>query len=856
MFSFAINHINNEKQLNEVLLDVHPGKHYVTNPNKYEFQSEQKDISCWYYAYTHIRPRYGNNADALHPERIIEKSISTFRKKSSQIFDETLLHQAILTGYLQLFGVQQNLTHRLVAERLTILQDYREKTADIDKQMKEDIAYEFTLSTEFMNQNEFDSLESYMQNKILKKENLAYENLYKELNVNLLAVLTDYYNKNKVFFVKLIGSIEFEKKLKNVENFSMLSIAEKRKLYECAFPTVIPQAYKLIPSYWHPIEGIDSLCEQLRQNGAMAVAGHYGESLYNKPASILDEKFGENTEIYGWNEDEYTTQNLQNRRAHQIVIIGARKDNLQEHVYFIDPLNKSDPTKKRGICKMSFELFREKITDVNCLYFTIKGKSITHELKGPFGYHPDGKKMQMSYQTFNKENVQHPASPVLYTSDTLREILNNKIKIDSSLANDEGKIAKEIVINKIIETTIELPVSLEQISRVVASPTFSMICTSSDYIKKIVGDSASAYFSADMNCIYFCKDNLNSSLINHEFRHADCFLRHKDSEKNAIFAFCPISINGEIKNIEKYINALDKGDERIKRYILLWRKNKLNQPLSEVEMNELNNYEEAAKTCLTPLIYDINSLDILPILETQGIVPGKIVTKGLEKMRILSVQKNNDNLTIIMEPVEAAFRVFQVLDDVKVKLNNPHYSKKSFLEKLFERDAYTFQRLSKAAIATFYPEAQNLIDEDIKFHNERLLKLKKSEKSSEVSISKQNIFQNIDRDLQELNSLSKPFNDKTLNNAIAKSDFSLALKRAAALGGLVLAKNIIEYVEKRSIPNFNINAPSGNGNTALDWAEEKITHFALKQEMVAFLTSKGAISGKALVVNSANTITH
>lgn len=426
--------------------------------------------------------------------------------------------------------------------------------------------------------------------------------------------------------------------------------------------------------------------------------------------------------------------------------------------------------------------------------------------------------------------------------DQLLNILKVKLEFESGYnPNQLGQKGKNSIITAILETTKQLPVSLAQIKRVIIDPRIKLICTTSERIKAAAGASASAYFSPDTVAIYFSPLSLTTSLINHEFRHADSFLRHMQNEKNLLQATFPIVFNQE--NIQHYTQALNSGDKRIKHFMTLWERNKRKEFLSPDDIQLLNNYMRAAQQCLVPLIYDINDKKILPLLIQQGVQPGSIMTKGLEQMKILSLETQGNKLIIAMEPVDPAMRIFQVLKDVNEKLNNETYRNKSTIEKLIERDAYTFQRLSEDAINLFYPEAQNLINEDIKIYNQKIEKAN----ISSPEISKHNIFNKIDSAYDQLVFFVKT-NCPNLSQAIQSKEFSLAVRQGSSNGQYKAIEQILNYVKSNLEVDakFNINAKSSNGNTALDWAQQKIKDPDILKNTVDLLIKYGAKSKSTL----------
>ena len=93
----------------------------------------------------------------------------------------------------------------------------------------------------------------------------------------------------------------------------------------------------------------------------------------------------------------------------------------------------------------------------------------------------------------------------------------------------------------------------------------------------------------------------------------------------------------------------------------------------------------------------------------------------------------------------------------------------------------------------------------------------------------------------ETNCKNKAANASLLE-AASNRDYALALRKACAVGNLLLIKSILKY--KNSL-DININLPSAtNGFTALDWinASQKVD-FLTKERIISLLLRNGAESG-------------
>jgi hypothetical protein len=120
-------------------------------------------------------------------------------------------------------------------------------------------------------------------------------------------------------------------------------------------------------STWHPEQPIDNLMEQLKLHGPLLAAGKFGQLFYEDPSFETNDKI-EGRPIFGWKPNAKRREGgLYNQ--HAVVIVAAQKINGKEYVYFIDPVDGSNPADLRTqkIYVQSYEKFRSFIcaNDVN-----------------------------------------------------------------------------------------------------------------------------------------------------------------------------------------------------------------------------------------------------------------------------------------------------------------------------------------------------------------------------------------------------------------------------------------------------------------------------------------------------------
>lgn len=112
--------------------------------------------------------------------------------------------------------------------------------------------------------------------------------------------------------------------------------------------------YNLRLSPWHPSQPITDLIKELSLKGPLIVGGCFGTSHYSIPPRVL-EKTLEGRAVYGW--VKMDPKNTEPATAHSILLVGAEKTETRQFVYYIDPIDDSDPThpENQRIFCMSYE---------------------------------------------------------------------------------------------------------------------------------------------------------------------------------------------------------------------------------------------------------------------------------------------------------------------------------------------------------------------------------------------------------------------------------------------------------------------------------------------------------------------
>lgn len=273
------------------------------------------------------------------------------------------------------------------------------------------------------------------------------------------------------------------------------------------------------------------------------------------------------------------------------------------------------------------------------------------------------------------------------------------------------KINQQFIIDRIIDTAKKLATAGQVIMRVLENNCTVIKLTNMQYLQKMTGNTAAGCFTPLELCIYLTDDQyyLTPELISHEFRHADIYLRHKDINADQTIGSLPVIFTPP----EKFSSALDKGDERIREFKQLWTMSKSGKQLTIHQQNVFEQYTLASQDCLLPYIEEKIPLHLKKQVVLQGFQVGRTVKRNFMEMKVVRMTEENNILIIGMIPTDPVVGIINLVEFTNVKLSNTMYLNKSWLVKLFERDATIFERLSQNAIDMFYPEAQLLIEQDM-----------------------------------------------------------------------------------------------------------------------------------------------
>lgn len=305
------------------------------------FQSKQKDGTCTYYALNTIRFRYGNNAsEELQDQRKIEKVFSERRKSISTFEDK----KSVLVKNVDEFkDMLIKLDFNRVTNKLENWEKYKKKFLFLLSDIELETLYvdfnNFLIQDTYSNMYDyFKSLNNinyrYSINKeCLKKLGTSPKQLFEE------SMNEDYNNYSSYMIKTKLNGLDWK-------NFPFLF---KNAFTECNVTALSAKLYDLKISSWDHTQPFQTFLETMKNEGPLVVSGIFGSYYYSEPPTTRETI--KNISIYGWRPG---TRIETSKTAHAITLIGARKYQNQELVFYIDPNDSSDPLKERKVYKISY----------------------------------------------------------------------------------------------------------------------------------------------------------------------------------------------------------------------------------------------------------------------------------------------------------------------------------------------------------------------------------------------------------------------------------------------------------------------------------------------------------------------
>ncbi|MCD6026750.1 MAG: hypothetical protein K0R08_1269 [Solimicrobium sp.] len=309
---------------------------------------------------------------------------------------------------------------------------------------------------------------------------------------------------------------------------------------------------------------------------------------------------------------------------------------------------------------------------------------------------------------------------------TIAQLLDVKFTVDPAIPKELHKGLKCEEMKKRIQQTAEIfPPSEGPIRRVLEHPSFDgVVCTTLKELGKKQSGGVGVFNPEERRIHLGETDQLAHHVISHEFIHADYFFRHTTAPFNAdaysyvaMLPFYP----GTEENIHLYKMALDEGDKRVDNFRKIKQKKNSGEILSTQEYELFKKYEDASQGSLTDYVLVVRSsqpeyhslMKLIPIQEQAGGVRIKMYDLEVE-VEVLNfspgklVRGPHQNGKFYVRFLSPGDLVCVEIAAASKVLEDPMYRDSGEEAILFERDAYTFQKLSESARQMFYPEANEM----------------------------------------------------------------------------------------------------------------------------------------------------
>ncbi len=299
-------------------------------------QKGARNNTCWYYVFNMLRERFkAPNTDCLVGRKF--ERIASMRRKSIAEYESTLpgitnaLHVDLI--YKLLIGLSKEAVQRPGSEVVLRALNFNGQAGRIE-----------AVIPAFLAQTSYKNLYEY----------LNYLKNYKRLEIDQAFFSNMQLERTTLYDCCRRSDPVTYHGVDHGKGWDGLSQSAKGCCSDTLVKLVSAKMYGLKISSWHPSQPFKSLLEELRTKGPLAVQGAFGSPLYLCPATKLEAKVG-GRDIYGWPENSF--RNSYNVSWHMILLVGAATMGCKNLVYFIDPLDESDPKhpEKQRVYVMSYK---------------------------------------------------------------------------------------------------------------------------------------------------------------------------------------------------------------------------------------------------------------------------------------------------------------------------------------------------------------------------------------------------------------------------------------------------------------------------------------------------------------------
>lgn len=235
MLQFEIN------QPNKILVQLPRGKIYLTDEKKLSPQSKQKGSTCWYYILNHLRPRFGKTIDAL---------VDAVEKQDE--LKELRTHSDYKALKMQRY-IEKEISH------------YRKKLTQLDEEEK----LTATITPSLPN-----TTKQFHEKRIQETINVARKLGCEALVLDSLKRAEEMY-RTLDLFLKLLGMKDGQ-----IEEYRLQT---RSGYLHNMLHSIFSNYYGLKSITWRPNKSIHDLIKQLQTAGSFSVAGKLGIPFYNAP---------------------------------------------------------------------------------------------------------------------------------------------------------------------------------------------------------------------------------------------------------------------------------------------------------------------------------------------------------------------------------------------------------------------------------------------------------------------------------------------------------------------------------------------------------------------------------------------
>jgi len=206
----------------------------------------------------------------------------------------------------------------------------------------------------FFNDPDVKQTNLYKAFRRIKKEMINFNGDYNALLITLKEVCGQLnINADRVIATAKSYSEE-RKKTKNIQCSLLYEALIKQRLFSL---------FNIQESGWHPKDGFSGLKESIKTHGAHVFLGKFGAWCHIGQDKVVNfsKENTHNREVYAFKKGSYAGDST--TWTHAIVVDQVKNVNGTEMVFFRDPYDHSDESKKEKVYALSYESFVQRLTN-------------------------------------------------------------------------------------------------------------------------------------------------------------------------------------------------------------------------------------------------------------------------------------------------------------------------------------------------------------------------------------------------------------------------------------------------------------------------------------------------------------